>query len=155
MKRQLFFVDCVTPLIGLLMVAGCGWGGGASGPDTVIQGEALVTVALPDARRDFKTVLRPAGNVRDPVPQPPSNVFNKIIYESPVGPLAAYLTPDPHDGQKHPAIVWITGGDCNSIGDVWSVAPRSNDQTAAAFRKAGIARMCPALSGGHDNPVVK
>ena len=33
------------------------------------------------------------------------------------GMLAAYLTPNPGDGQKHPAIVWITGGDCHSIGD--------------------------------------
>ena len=23
--------------------------------------------------------------------------------------------PNPNDGKKHPAIVWITGGDCNSI----------------------------------------
>ena len=70
----------------------------------------------------------------------------------PVGKLAAYLTPDPGDGKKHPAIVWITGGDCNSIGELWEEAPRDNDQTAAAYRKAGIIMMFPSLRGGNDNP---
>jgi dipeptidyl aminopeptidase/acylaminoacyl peptidase len=66
--------------------------------------------------------------------------------------LAAYVTPDPRDGQRHPAIVWITGGDNNSIGDVWSPADRSNDQSASAFRKAGIIMMFPSQRGGNDNP---
>ena len=29
--------------------------------------------------------------------------------------MTAYLSPNPKDGKKHPAIVWTTGGDCNSI----------------------------------------
>ena len=37
---------------------------------------------------------------------------------TPLGDNAAYLTPDPKDGAKHPAIVWITGGDYSTIGDV-------------------------------------
>ena len=78
-----------------------------------------------------------------------------VGYESPVGKLPAYLTPDPKDGKKHPAIIWITGGDCNSIGEVWKAAPPSNDQTASAFRKAGIIMMFPSLRGGNDNPGVK
>src|SRR2546430_17631493 len=69
--------------------------------------------------------------------------------------MAAYLSPDPRDGKKHPAIIWITGGDCNSIGDVWSPAPRANDQTASAFWKAGIIMMFPSLRGGNDNPGLK
>ena len=71
------------------------------------------------------------------------------------GALKAYLTPDPGDGKKHPAIIWITGGDCNTIGDVWSDSPRDNDQTAASYRKAGIVMMFPSLRGGNDNPGVK
>ena len=62
------------------------------------------------------------------------------------------MTPDPGDGLKHPAIVWITGGDNNSIGDVWSPTDRSNDQSASAFRKAGIVMMFPSQRGGNDNP---
>ena len=86
------------------------------------------------------------------VPQPPPDVFRLIKYPSPVGDLSAYLTPDPGDGRKHPAIVWITGGDCNSIGEIWEPAPRENDQTAAAYRLAGIVMMFPSLRGGNDNP---
>ncbi|MBC7784854.1 MAG: prolyl oligopeptidase family serine peptidase [Burkholderiales bacterium] len=62
------------------------------------------------------------------------------------------MTPDPRDGKKHPAIIWITGGDCNSIGDVWSEASKDNDQTASAYRDAGIVMMFPSLRGGNMNP---
>jgi len=79
-------------------------------------------------------------------------VLDLIHYRSPAGSLAAYLTPLPKDGKKHPAIIWITGGDSNSIGDVWHRADPSNDQTAAAFRDAGIVTMYPSLRGGNDNP---
>jgi dipeptidyl aminopeptidase/acylaminoacyl peptidase len=75
-----------------------------------------------------------------------------IHYQSAVGRQAAYLTKDPGDGKKHPAIVWITGGDTNSIGDVWTPNKRSNDQSASAFRKAGIVMMFPSQRGGNINP---
>jgi dipeptidyl aminopeptidase/acylaminoacyl peptidase len=75
-----------------------------------------------------------------------------VRYPAPIGELAAYLSPDPGDGQKHPAIVWITGGDSNSIGELWEPAQRNNDQTAAAYRQAGIIMMFPSLRGGNDNP---
>jgi pimeloyl-ACP methyl ester carboxylesterase len=48
--------------------------------------------------------------------------------------------------------LWITGGDCNSIDEIWSPAPRENDQTAAAYRNAGIVMMFPSLRGGNNNP---
>ena len=78
-----------------------------------------------------------------------------MTYPAPSGNLAAYLSPDPGDGRKHPAIIWITGGDCNSIGDVWTPAPLDNDQTAAAYREAGIIMFFPSLRGGNNNPGVK
>jgi hypothetical protein len=107
---------------------------------------------LAEARRGF--VTKPGGQQppAEAIPQPPPNVFRLIKYRSPVGDLSAYLSPDPGDGQKHPAIVWITGGDCNSIGELWEPAPRQNDQTAAAYRNAGIIMMFPSLRGGNDNP---
>jgi hypothetical protein len=107
---------------------------------------------LPEARQGFVTKIVPGKTDREPAPNPPTKIFRKVKHESPVGQLAAYITPDPGDGKKHPAIIWITGGDCNSIGDVWSPAPAANDQTASAFRKAGIAMMFPSLRGGNDNP---
>ena len=70
--------------------------------------------------------------------------------------MAAYLTSDPKDGKKHPAIIWITGGDCNTIdAGCWNEGPPANDQSASAFRKAGIVMMFPSLRGGNDNPGFK
>src|SRR4051794_19039881 len=72
-------------------------------------------MSLREARRGFKTGKLRQDAAKEPVPEPPQDLFRLVRYDSPVGPLAAYLTPDPGDGAKHPAIIWITGGDCNSI----------------------------------------
>ncbi|HZP65583.1 MAG TPA: prolyl oligopeptidase family serine peptidase [Rudaea sp.] len=107
--------------------------------------------SLAQARSGFTTKISFAG--REPAaPQPPAKIFGKIRYPSSAGSLAAYLTPDPGDGQRHPAIIWITGGDSNSIGEVWQPGSRDNEQTAAAYRNAGIVMMFPSLRGGNDNP---
>src|SRR5205085_9170374 len=108
--------------------------------------------SLTGARNGFQTKLLRRYE-KYPVLQPPPKLFRIVHYESPVGKLAAYLTPDPNDGKKHPAIIWITGGDCNSIDQgCWREGPPSNDQSASAFRKAGIVMMFPSLRGGNDNP---
>jgi dienelactone hydrolase len=108
---------------------------------------------LPEARHGFRTKLVRREVTRHPAPEPPLAILRKVRYDSPVGKLAAYLTPNPNDGKKHPAIVWITGGDCNSIDEgCWQEGPPSNDQSASAFRKAGIVMMFPSLRGGNDNP---
>jgi len=111
--------------------------------------------SLVEARKGFQSKLANRKEDKEPVDKPPAGVFNIVKYDAPAGKLAAYLTPDPKDNKKHPAIIWITGGDCNSIGDVWSAQPPSNDQTASAYRKAGIVMMFPSLRGGNDNPGVK
>jgi dipeptidyl aminopeptidase/acylaminoacyl peptidase len=107
---------------------------------------------LVEARQGFQSKLVDRGFPRDPVAEPPAIVFRKVSYPAAVGGLAAYLSPDPRDGQKHPAIIWITGGDCNSIDEVWQQAPRDNDQTASPYRDAGIVMMFPSLRGGNTNP---
>jgi dipeptidyl aminopeptidase/acylaminoacyl peptidase len=108
---------------------------------------------LAEARKGFTTRNIKATAPSGPLPEPPAGVFIKTRFHSSVGQLSAYLTPDPKDGKKHPAIIWITGGDCNSVDDgIWQNAPASNDQTARAFRKAGIVMMFPSLRGGNDNP---
>ena len=116
-------------------------GAAPGGPDTLVE-----------ARRGFKTKLIASGEARDAIEAAPPNLFETIRFPSAIGELGAYLTPDPGDGARHPAIVWITGGDCNSIGDVWTPVDPRNDQTASAFRKAGIVMMFPSLRGGNDNP---
>ena len=103
-------------------------------PEALTAAPGLSAYSLADARRRFKTKLGEPQPPGDAIPEPPSDVFRLIKFSSKIGGLSAYLTPDPADGRKHPAIIWITGGDCNSIGEVWEPAPRQNDQTAAAYR---------------------
>jgi dienelactone hydrolase len=118
-------------------------------------GPGDTAVSLPEARAAFATKLAKRVRAGERVPEPPADVFRKVKYDSPAGKLAAYLTPDPKDGKKRPAIVWVTGGDCNSIGDVWSRAKPSNDQSARQYREAGMVMMFPSLRGGNDNPGVQ
>ncbi|MDQ1922308.1 alpha/beta hydrolase family protein [Massilia pseudoviolaceinigra] len=110
---------------------------------------------LAEARKGFRTTLIRKMPPQPPIPAPPADVFNLVRYDAASGKLGAYLTPDPRDGKKHPAIIWITGGDSNSIDDLWEPGPVSNDQTASAYRKAGIIMMFPSLRGGNDNPGVR
>jgi dipeptidyl aminopeptidase/acylaminoacyl peptidase len=119
-------------------------------PEPGEPGGAGTTLA--EARKGFTTKLKKQHRANEPVDEPPAKVFRKVEYAAPVGKCAAYLTPDPKDGKKHPAIVWITGGDCNTIGDVWKPAPAKNDQTARQYREAGIVMMFPSLRGGNQNP---
>jgi dipeptidyl aminopeptidase/acylaminoacyl peptidase len=123
---------------------------------TAERGENVITAAtLPAARKGFETKLARREQADEPVEPPPPELFGVVKYKSPVGEMAAYLTPDPKDGKKRAAIVWITGGDCSTIGDVWSDAPAKNDQTASAFRKAGMVMMFPSMRGGNQNPGVR
>jgi dipeptidyl aminopeptidase/acylaminoacyl peptidase len=134
MKRWIVF---------LLALAGCGQA--KLGPDTPGQ-------TLPEARKGFQSQLVDRGGDRDAIDTPPESVFRVVHYPSPTGPLPAYLSTDTAGGAAKPGIVWITGGDCNSIGNVWKSQPASNDQTAAQYRQAGIRLMIPSLRGGNRNP---
>lgn len=86
-------------------------------------------------------------------PPPPTDPTIKLVYyNAPLGKNPAYISGINNDGAKHPAIVWIIGGDCNSIGDyIWSVVPASNDQTARVFATNGIVTMFPSLRGGNTS----
>lgn len=129
----------------ILIFAGCDFGPNLTPP-------ANPTQTLVEARTGFTTKIVKQGENFGAPDSPDGSEFDLIHYQSTVGSLAAYVTKDPGDGAKHPAIVWITGGDNNSIGDVWSPQDRSNDQSASAFRKAGIVTMFPSQRGGNDNP---
>jgi dipeptidyl aminopeptidase/acylaminoacyl peptidase len=108
--------------------------------------------SLAEARTGFQTRLLTQSRDGNAPEQPPSGVLELVHYAAPSGRLAAYVTPRPAAGGRHPAIIWMTGGDSNSIGDVWSGRDPANDQTAAAFREAGIVMIYPSLRGGNDNP---
>jgi dipeptidyl aminopeptidase/acylaminoacyl peptidase len=115
------------------------------------EGDSLV-----EARKGFSTKLARQEKGGAAAPKPPQRIFQFIQYEAPPGKLGAYLSPDPKDGKKHPAIIWITGGDCNSIDEgCWQKQPADNDQSASQYREAGILMMFPSLRGGNNNPGVK
>jgi dienelactone hydrolase len=108
---------------------------------------------LVEARRGFSTKLLQKFSIREAPPKPPPNIFQLVKYPSPVGDLAAYVTPRPKDGTRRPAVIWITGGFDNDIGaTAWEPAPRENDQSARAFREANLVLMLPSLRGGNANP---
>jgi acetyl esterase/lipase len=109
--------------------------------------------SLLDVRQGFTTTLTKKDVDGAPVPDPPKNVLQSVKYNSPIGDLAAYITPSPRDGKLHPAMIWIFGGFSNSINETaWASATPDNDQSARAFRDAGIIMMYPSLRGGNRNP---
>ena len=84
------------------------------------------------------------------MPSPPADLFRRHEYDA-ARKLVAFVTPDPGDGGKHPAILWITGGDSNSLSDFWVEGPPQNDQSASAYRKAGVITMFATLRGGNGS----
>src|SRR5213592_1810347 len=111
------------------------------------------TTSLQEVRRGFATQLVCKQKADEPVPDPPPRFFRVVKYDSPTGKLAAYVSPSPQDGKRHPAVIWLFGGFSNSIGETaWEQGPPENDQSAGAFREAGIIMMYPSLRGGNKNP---
>lgn len=118
----------------------------------VACGSSAAPEGLLEAHHRFESKIDPdARTTRKPVAMPPF-AFQLVSYSATPGAMAAYVTPDPRDGKKHPAIVWIKGGEYQSIHDVWTRQPPENDQSAAQYRDAGVVMMFPSLRGGNDNP---
>ena len=141
----------------LLVLAGCSKRAEEPAPLSTNKSAAKdETRSLADARRGFGTKLLRSETTKGPPPAPPPALLRTVQYGTPAGKMSAYLGVAPADGKKHPAIVWITGGDSNTINEgCWTEGPAENDQSASAFRKAGIITMYPALRGGSGNPGVK
>ncbi len=118
---------------------------------TTLAAAPSAAESLADARRGYDAGVVARSETNDAPPMPPAGTFSLIRYPAPPGELAAYLTPPPKGSAKHPAVVWVTGGDSAAIGDVWTEQDPKNDQSAA-FRKAGIVLMVISLRGGNDNP---
>jgi alpha/beta superfamily hydrolase len=107
---------------------------------------------LAEARKGFQTQLAKfEREEEDPAP-PPAGVLELVLYPTGLGPMAAYVSPNPQDGQRRSAVVWVTGGFSNSIGPVWEPATADNDQTASVFRESGCVMMYPSFRGGNRNP---
>lgn len=101
----------------------------------------------------FTTTLAREDNDSYSIPEPPEGLFDLVSYPSKVGDLAAYVSSDPGDGQKHPMIIWVVGGWGNGIDDFpWCYPEWDNDQTGSAFWQAGLLTMYPSFRGGNGNP---
>ena len=109
--------------------------------------------SLLEARRGFQTKLVRTQRDAEELTPPPAELFSLIRYRSPAGDLAAYVSRPPGPG-KHPAIVWITGGfPPGGIGEsAWEPSDPENDQSAKAYREAGLIMMYPTLRGSFGNP---
>lgn len=102
------------------------------------------------ARGDFKTALIPNSYSTDgTAPIPPAKVFLAVRYPSPAGKMFAYLSPDPGDGKRHPAVIWAHGGFGGIDKWLWE---KHDKQDPGHFREAGILVMCPSWRGENDNP---
>lgn len=104
------------------------------------------------ARHGFRTAIVEKDAAKRPLPSPPPHLFVRSDYRNPQNyTLTGYMSPDPGDGKRHPAIIWLTGGDTNSLDDFWTPGPDANDQSARAFREAGVIMVFVALRGGNGH----
>lgn len=117
------------------------------------QSVEVSTEGLLESRSGHQTVWQESSFEAEGAPEAaPEGVFDLVTYPSPAGELAAYLSPDPGDGKRHPAVVWSKGG-FGGIGSFfWDDADPQDDQSARAFREAGIVMMCPSWRGENENP---
>ncbi len=118
-----------------------------------VGGKEYQTENFAEAHDAFQTTLASKDSDSDSIPEPPEGVLDLVQYPSKVGDLAAYVSSDPGDGQKHPMIIWIVGGWGNGIDDFpWVYPEWDNDQTGSAFWQAGVLTMYPSFRGGNGNP---
>lgn len=122
------------------------------GPDEHRPPVATAPGGYLQARRGFRTRVQAPEETAPALPQPPTHLFLRSDYQNPQGHrLVGYISPDPADGRRHPAILWLSGGDTNSLGDFWTPGPDADDQSARAFREAGIIMAFVALRGGNGH----
>lgn len=115
------------------------------------SGGAQEEQSLADARRGVDAGIVETVKQDEPAPTPPASVLKMVQYPAANGPTSGYLTPASSDGKKHPAIIWVSGGD-QSLGDFWSPQPDDNDQSAKVFRDAGLVVFYPSMRGLNGNP---
>ena len=142
----------VLPCVLVLVAAAAG---AAAAPATNEQRSKPQPQAqtLRAARAGHATKLVPNSFKPDgPAPEPTVKQYVRVRYPSPAGNLVAYLTPDPKDGKRRPAVVWAHGGFGGIDESYWAKQPASNDQTPKAFLDAGFVVMLPSWRGENDNP---
>lgn len=137
----------VFTLAAITILQSCG-NTGTSTPEKKVE----KTPSFADARKNFVTKLTKTTGAKGEVETPPADLFSVVQYPTKIGNMPAYIGVVPDDGKLHAAMIWITGGFGNDIGDVWSEQDPENDQSAAVIGKAGIVMMYPAQRGGNTSP---
>ena len=159
-KKHLVFV---LVILGTLILS-CGSKGDKSEQGTGAKTEKKVKTKysfdlsdedLATAHSKFQTEIVDTSFQGDGKPMtPPKDKFLLVNYTAKDGDMDAFLTPDPKDGKKHPAVIWLLGG-YGGIGNddfFWTDQPVENDQSGRAFRDAGIIMMVPSFRGENANP---
>ncbi|UXM95969.1 prolyl oligopeptidase family serine peptidase [Bartonella sp. HY329] len=112
----------------------------------------LSPVSLREAHKNYPATFYRKVFQPEDTGTPPADIFNLVNYPAKDGNLAAFLSPDPKDGKKHPAVIWLHGG-YGGIGDFfWEDIEASNDQSGKGLRDAGIIMMVPSFRGENHNP---
>jgi len=138
----------LAAVMGLLTPASVQPAGPESGARSA---DAPAAPTLAEARAgQAANVAKTYRQPRKPV-VPPVEWMSLVAYPGPLGDMAGYLAKPFGSQGRRPAIIWISGGD-TAIGDFWSPQPRGNDQSAAAFRDAGMVVFYPAVRGLNGNP---
>ena len=88
----------------------------------------------------------------EPVPEPPARVFRTVRYDSPVGPLAAYLSRIQKTAKDAPAIILDHRRRLQHHRRCLGSARTGQRPVRRQYREAGIVMMFPSLRGGNDNP---
>jgi len=145
-------ISALTLAASMLFTSSCSLPG-TNPTDDLFRDENGKRLSFAEAHDAFETTLTRKENNDDEIPAPPEGFFDLVYYPSKAGDLAAYISSDPEDGQKHPLIIWIVGGWGNSISEFpWYYPEWDNDQTGSAFWQAGVLTMYPSFRGGNGNP---
>lgn len=105
---------------------------------------------LLDVRKGFVTTLLKKEKLEEPMDVPPEDVFKIVKFDTELGKMGAYLSVhDLKEGDKRPAIVWLTGGlpVARASDYLWTEVNYENEQSARTFRQHGIISMFPTLRG--------
>lgn len=126
----------------MLVLAACS--GGTEGGDD--------SQTLAEARAGRDAGLTAQQQVDTPAPLPPEGVLEVVRYPTELGDMVGYLTPNPDDGQKHPAMIWISGGD-QTIGDFWTPQDPKTIRARQSFAKKGSSPSTPLYANSTATPV--
>ena len=146
MRPMLLILPLLIPLIGCESQP--------SAPPANPPAAVAPAIAKPSLTNRRGFVTKPGGTQEhaDPPPRPPKGVFELVKYDAPPASSSRLRHARPRRRQEAPGDRLDHRRRLQLDRRPLEDAPRDNDQTAAAYRKAGIVMMFPSLRGGNDNP---